>query len=62
MHIDGFVKAILPYVKKVELGPVKIEDDDKCCRTLRIVTSNCVLELVLTGQAPEALKALNLRK
>ena len=62
MHISGFVKAILPNVKRVELGPVKIEDDEKCWRTLRIVTSDCTLELVLTAPTPETLKALNLRK
>ena len=62
MHISGFVKATLSYVKKVELGPVQVEDDEKCWRTVRVITSDCTLELVLTAPTPEALKALNLRK
>ena len=56
MHIVGIFEAMLPYIVKIELSPIKIEDDDKCWRTLTITASGCTVRLTLTGPTPEALK------
>ncbi len=56
MSLAGTVKGIFPYVDKVELSPIEMnEETDQCKRRLTIHSMGCTLELVLFGPTPETL-------
>ena len=56
MHLCGFVKAVLPYVVRIELGPIEVLGNDECRRTLVIVASGCTLKFTLNGPIRAALE------
>ena len=56
LNIVGTIQATFPYVEKIELGPIEMnEETDQCKRTLTIVSFGCTLQLVLFGPTPETL-------
>jgi hypothetical protein len=56
VSLAGCITALFPYVERIELGPIEIDEKtDQCKRTLTIVSLSCTLELVLYGPTPETL-------
>ncbi len=56
LSLAGCITAIFPYVERIELGPIEMnEETDQCKRTLTIVSMGCSLTLVLYGPTPEIL-------
>ncbi len=56
LSLAGCITALFPYVERIELGPIELnEETDQCKRKLTIVSMGCTLELVLFGPTPETL-------